>query len=83
MTLETTDPRAQPQAGRAGRNTVHRNHSTSATRLNGFACCFCGCWHLWSGLGAFDPPRRLKWCDTCADLYERLCNPPIFLEGEL
>ena len=79
MTTKTTDPRAQPQAGRTGRNTVPRNHSTSARTFNGFACAWCGCWHPWSSVELFDGPRR--WCPSCGDAFERICNPPIFVEG--
>lgn len=46
--------------------------------LDGFFCCLCWDRFPWSALGAFD--RRLRWCDACADWYERLCNPPVFSE---
>ena len=87
MNLQTTDPRAQREAGRTGGHSGHPNHTTSAPWFNGnwFRCCWCGAFFPWSGVGAFTPlgpGRALRWCDDCADAYEQLANPPVYYAGD-
>jgi len=51
--------------------------------IDGFICCWCAAWFPWSGVGAFTPlgpGRALRWCDSCADTFERIVNPPTFWE---
>jgi len=79
-----TCPRPAGMAGHAGDNRKRPNHSTSAPWFNGFACAWCGTWFPWGQVGAFTPlgpGRALRWCDDCADAYERLADPPVFMEG--
>ena len=82
MTQKTCPRRtANPVAGGL---SGHLNHITSAPWFNGFACAWCGTWFPWGQVGAFTPTRpgrALRWCDDCADAYEQLANPPIFVEG--
>ena len=82
MTPQTTDPRAQREAGRTGGNTGHPNHTTHAPVFNGdgFRCAWCGEWHPWSAVELFDGPRR--WCPTCGDAFERIVNPPVYYAGD-
>lgn len=78
-------PRPAGMAGNAGGQSGRLHHSTPAPVFNGdFRCAWCGVFFPWAGVGAFTPlgpGRALRWCDDCADAYERLADPPVYYAG--